>query len=156
MLQYRFNAASALQCSFNAACFSVASMLLQRCLNTMSTPLQCRFNAALIPLRNRLSASLLLRRWFNAATDKHIPNIKKPLEIQGMYNVTTHGALGTVFLHGFVALIFWLEAALLLRCACVLAFAVFSRAYVVTSCFSDFRHEFVSRLSLGEALVDFD
>ena len=102
-------------CSFNAACFSVASMLLQRCLNAMSTPFQCRFNAALIPLRNRLSASLLLRRWFNAATDKHIPNIEKPLEIQGMYNVTTHGALGTVFLHGFVALILWFEAA----CCCV-------------------------------------
>ena len=119
-------------------------------------PCQRRFNAASTPFRNRLSASLLLRRQFNAATDKHIPNIEKPLEIQGMYNVTTHGALGAVFLHGLVALILWLEAA----CCCVvpacLLLLFFSRAYVATSCFSKLKHQFVPKLDLGEALADFD
>ena len=55
----------------------------------------------------------------------HIQNTEKTLEMQGMYNVTTYAAFGVLFLHGFVALTLWLEAALLLRCACVLAFVCF-------------------------------
>ena len=55
----------------------------------------------------------------------HIQNTEKALEMQGMYNVTTSGALGALFLRGFVALTLWLEAALLLCCACALACAVF-------------------------------
>ena len=73
-----------------------------------------------------------------------------------MYNVTASGALGVLFLHSFVALVHWLEAALLLCCASALVCAVFGRAYVVTSCFSEFRHQLSSKFDLGEPLADFD
>ena len=73
-----------------------------------------------------------------------------------MYNVTASGALGVLFLHSFVAVIHWLEAALLLCCACALVCAVFGRAFVVTSCFSEFRHQLSSKFDLGESLADFD
>ena len=60
----------------------------------------------------------------------------------------------------FVSARFWillvrgcLVVVLCLR-ACLCNFL--GRAYIVTSCFSEFRHELVSKLNLGGSRVDFD
>ena len=65
--------------------------------------------------------------------------------------------LALCFYTVLAALILWLEAVVLLCCARPRAcLCIFGRADVVTSCFPEFRDEFVSNFDLGEGgLIDF-